>query len=45
MKNPRCNHIDFMRGFEGSKEDSRDIYETVKSSAIDQGCIFWRLCK
>lgn len=41
MKNPRCNHIDFMRSFEGSKEDARDIYETVKTSAIDQGLVFF----
>ena len=41
MRNPRCNHIDFMRGFEGSKEDERDIYETVKSSIIDQGLVFF----
>lgn len=41
MRNPRCDHIDFMRGFEGSKEDERDIYETVKSSIIDQGLVFF----
>lgn len=41
MRNPRCNHIDFMRSFEGSKEDERDIYETVKSSIIDQGLVFF----
>lgn len=41
MRNPKCNHIDFMRGFEGSKEDARDIYETVKNSIIDQGLVFF----
>lgn len=41
MYNPRCNHVDFMRGFEGSKEDGRDIYETVKNSIIDQGLVFF----
>lgn len=41
MRNPRCEHIDFMRGFEGSKEDARDIYETVKNSIIDQGLVFF----
>ena len=41
MRNPRCNHINFMRSFEGSKEDSRDIYDTVKQSAIDQGLVFF----
>ena len=41
MRNPRCDHIDFMRGFEGSKEDARDIYETVKNSIIDQGLVFF----
>lgn len=41
MRNPRCNNIDFMRGFEGSKDDERDIYKTVKGSIIDQGLVFF----
>lgn len=41
MHNPRCNYVDFMRGFEGSKKDGRDIYETVKNSIIDQGLVFF----
>ena len=26
MRNPRCNHIDFMRSFEGPENDAKDIY-------------------
>jgi hypothetical protein len=46
MRNPKCDHIDFMRSFEGSSEDAKDIYNTVRSSAIDQRVGFlWRVCK
>lgn len=41
MRNPRCDDVDFMRSFEGSKEDARNIYETVKNSIIDQGLVFF----
>jgi len=41
MRNPKCDHIDFMRSFEGSSEDAKDIYNTVRSSAIDQGLVFF----
>jgi hypothetical protein len=41
MRNPKCDHIDFMRSFEGSREDAKDIYNTVRSSAIDQGLVFF----
>jgi len=41
MRNPRCNHIDFMRSFEGSARDAKDIYYTVKDSIIDQGLVFF----
>ena len=41
MRNPRCNHIDFMRSFEGNPEDSKDIYFTVRDSIVDQGLVFF----
>lgn len=41
MKNPKCDHIDFMRSFEGNKEDVSTIYYTVKGSFIDQGLVFF----
>ena len=41
MKNPRCNHVDFMRSFEGPANDAKDIYFTVKDSIIDQGLVFF----
>jgi hypothetical protein len=41
MRNPRCDDIEFMRSFDGSKEDARNIYDTVKNSIIDQGLVFF----
>ena len=41
MRNPRCNHIDFMRSFEGSPQDAKDIYFTVRDSITDQGLVFF----
>lgn len=41
MKNPRCHELNFMRDFEGTKDDQREIYETVKHAIIDQGLIFF----
>ena len=35
MKNPKCNHNNFMRSFEGPKEQSEKIYYIVKNSIID----------
>ena len=41
MKNPLCDKIEFMRSFEGSKDDAVAIYNVVKDSAIDQGLVFF----
>ena len=41
MRNPRCNHIDFMRSFEGPENDAKDIYFTVRDSITDQGLVFF----
>ena len=41
MKNPLCDKTEFMRSFEGSKEDALAIYNVVKDSAIDQGLVFF----
>ncbi len=41
MRNPRCNNTDFMRSFEGSKNDAKDIYFTVRDSIVDQGLVFF----
>lgn len=41
MKNPKCNHLNFMRTFEGSQEDARNIYHIVKNTAIDQELVFF----
>lgn len=41
MKNPRCDHINFMRSFEGEKEDVQTVYNTLKNSFIDQGLVFF----
>lgn len=41
LKNPKCDHINFMRSFEGSQEDVHTIYNTVKHSLIDQGLVFF----
>jgi hypothetical protein len=41
MKNPKCDHINFMRSFEGTEEDVNTIYNTVKHSFIDQGLVFF----
>lgn len=41
MKNPRCNTIEFMRGFEGEKDDAEKIYNIVKNSSISQGLVFF----
>jgi len=41
MKNPKCDHMNFMRSFEGTQEDARNIYSTVKDTAIQQGLVFF----
>lgn len=41
MQNPKCNHIDFMRSFEGQEEEGEDIYTTVRNSMTDQGLVFF----
>lgn len=41
MKNPLCDKTEFMRSFEGPKEDAIAIYNVVKDSAIDQGLVFF----
>ena len=41
MKNPKCNHNNFMRSFEGPKEQSEKIYYIVKNSIIDMGLVFF----
>ena len=41
MKNPKCNHNNFMRSFEGPKEESEKIYYIVKNSIIDLGLVFF----
>ena len=41
MKNPRCNNIEFMRGFEGTENDAEEIYNIVKDTSISQGLVFF----
>jgi hypothetical protein len=41
LKGITCDTQDFMRNFEGRKDNRDEIYETVKSSFIDQGLIFF----
>ena len=41
MRNPKCEHNNFMRSFEGSKEQSEKIYYIVKKSIIDLGLVFF----
>jgi hypothetical protein len=41
MKNPKCDHNNFMRSFEGSNEQSEKIYYIVKKSIIDMGLVFF----
>jgi hypothetical protein len=41
MRNPKCDQMNFMRSFEGSQEDAKDIYTTVRDSITDQGLIFF----
>ena len=41
MKNPRCNNIEFMRGFEGNKNNGEKIYNIVKDTSISQGLVFF----
>ncbi len=41
MKNPRCDHVDFVRSFQGTEQDARDIYNVTKDSIIDQGLVFF----
>jgi len=41
LKGITCDTQDFMRNFEGRKDNRNEIYETVKSSFIDQGLIFF----
>ena len=41
MRDPRCNHVNFIRDFEGNKEEQHVVYDTVKNSLIDQGLVFF----
>ena len=41
IKNIRCNKLNFMRDFEGDKENQERIYSTVRDSLINQGLIFF----
>jgi hypothetical protein len=41
MKNPRCDHVDFIRSFEGSEDDAKEIYTIVRDSITDQGLVFF----
>lgn len=40
LKNPKCNHIEFMREFEGTKEDALNIYNVVRDTVIRLGLVF-----
>ena len=39
MKNPRCNHINFIREFIGN--NSSKIYNIIKQTSINQGLVFF----
>lgn len=41
IHNPKCKQMDFIRSFEGSQEDARDIYTIVRNSITDQGLVFF----
>lgn len=41
LEGVNCSSQDFMRNFEGPKNDREKIYELVKNSFIDQGLIFF----
>ena len=41
MRNPKCDHNNFMRSFEGPKEQSEKIYYIVKKSIMDLGLVFF----
>uniref|UniRef100_A0A6C0CQB4 Poly(A) polymerase catalytic subunit domain-containing protein n=1 Tax=viral metagenome TaxID=1070528 RepID=A0A6C0CQB4_9ZZZZ len=41
MANPKCNHIDFMRSFEGNDNETNEIYKIVRNSFTDQGLVFF----
>jgi hypothetical protein len=40
LKNPKCNHIEFMRTFEGTKEDASNIYNIVRDAVIQLELVF-----
>ena len=39
MKNPRCNHLNFVREFVGVNPNK--IYNIIKQSSINQGLVFF----
>lgn len=41
MQNPKCDHINFLRDFEGTQDDANDIYKIVRDSITDQGLVFF----
>lgn len=41
MQNPKCDHINFLRDFEGTQDDADDIYKIVRESITDQGLVFF----
>jgi len=40
LKIPKCNHIEFMRTFEGTKEDASNIYNIVRDAVIQLELVF-----
>ena len=41
MQNPKCDHINFLRDFEGTQDDADEIYKIVRNSVTDQGLVFF----
>jgi hypothetical protein len=41
LNNPNCNSMNFMREFNGNKNDSKHIFSIVKETLIQQGVVFF----
>ena len=41
MKNMRCDKLNFMRDFEGDKDERNKIYYIIRDTLIEQGLIFF----
>jgi hypothetical protein len=41
LKGEKCDNVEFVRAFEGSREEEADVYGIVRESLVSQGVVFF----